>query len=68
MDSYPPWWTTRSTCEGFSRECRASNELLDGLPFLDLQLVMGPEFALFVEEIFATDRDGVTKGMVEVIL
>lgn len=47
---------------------RAAKELLDGLPFLDLQLVRAFEFNIFVDQIFATDRDGIAKGMVEVIL
>jgi hypothetical protein len=51
----------------FSTDCPAAKELVDGLPFLDLELVEGPEFSLLVEKIFATDRNGVPKGLVEVI-
>jgi hypothetical protein len=41
---------------------------MDGLPFLDLELVEAPEFAILVEQVFATDRDAVPKGLVELIL
>jgi hypothetical protein len=40
---------------------------VDGLPFLDLELVESSEFSLLTEQIFATDRNGVPKGLVEVI-
>jgi Family of unknown function (DUF6932) len=52
---------------GFSPDSQAARELVDGLPFLDLQLVEDPEFTLLVEQIFATDRNGVPKGLVELI-
>ena len=51
----------------FSPDSPAATRLVDGLPFLDLQLVEGPEFSLLVEQVFATDRNGVPKGLVELI-
>jgi hypothetical protein len=46
----------------------ADDELGAGLPFIDMKRVRADQFDLFVHEIFATDRDRVPKGMIEVIL
>jgi hypothetical protein len=46
----------------------ADEELDAGLPFIDLKRVGPEQFDLFVQEIFATDRDNVPKGMIEVLL
>ena len=46
----------------------ALGEIVDGLPFLDLQLVEPAEFTMLVDPFFATDRYGIPKGLVEVIL
>jgi hypothetical protein len=46
----------------------ADEELAAGLPFIDLKRVRADQFDLFVHEIFATDRDNVPKGMIEVLL
>jgi hypothetical protein len=51
----------------FPDDASAAKELMDGLPFLDLELVESSEFSLLTEQIFATDRNGVPKGLVEVI-
>jgi hypothetical protein len=51
----------------FPNDASAARELVDGLPFLDLELVEASEFSLLVMCIFATDRNGVPKGLVEVI-
>jgi hypothetical protein len=52
----------------FPRDPAAEAELLAGLPFVNLELV-GPEaLRQFTEDIFATDRDLVAKGMIEVVL
>jgi hypothetical protein len=51
----------------FDADSPAARELVDGLPFLDLQLVADPEFSLLTEVVFATDRNGVPKGMVEIV-
>ena len=51
----------------FPDDASAAKGLIDGLPFLDLELVELSEFSLLTEHIFATDRNGVPKGLVEVI-
>jgi hypothetical protein len=50
----------------FPVDALAAKELVDGLPFLDLELVESSEFSLLTEQIFATDRNGFPKGLVEV--
>jgi hypothetical protein len=44
------------------------DEIADGLPFLDVQLVEQPDFTMLVDQFFATDRYSTPKGLVEVIL
>ena len=51
----------------FPREPAALEELDIGLPFLDIELVDQMAFERIVEETFATDRLGITKGMIEVM-
>lgn len=46
----------------------ADAELWAGLPFVQIALVGQKDFELYVEKIYATDRHGNTKGMIEVIL
>ena len=45
----------------------ADAELWAGLPFIQMALVGQLEFDLYVDSIYATDRHGNAKGMVEVI-
>ena len=52
----------------FPRDPTAEVELNRGLPFLQLDLVEQEGFDEFVGIVFATDRDWIPKGMVEVIL
>ena len=52
---------------GFPRDKAAETELLTGVPFLEIDLVNQADFELLVEKFFATDRQSVPKGMVEVI-
>ena len=52
----------------FPRDAAAEAELLAGLPFINLELVDAEGFQQFTERTFATDRNLVPKGMVEVIL
>ena len=52
----------------FPLDTNAEQELLDGLPFLEIQLVRQARFSMLVERFFATDRQWVPKGMIEVIL
>ena len=49
------------------RDRTAVEELIDGLPFLQIYLVEQPDFDVMVEKVFATDRVFVPKGMIEVI-
>ena len=53
---------------GFPKDAVAEGELLDGLPFLDTALAGAADFDEFVNDVFAADRFGVPKGMIEVIL
>ncbi len=46
----------------------AFEELRDGLPFLDIALVFQKDFDKMVNRVFAFDRQGTSKGMVEVII
>ena len=51
----------------FPRDDEAEQELLNGLPFLEIQLVRQARFTMLVERFFATDRESIPKGMVEVM-
>jgi len=52
---------------GFPLDKAAEAELLAGLPFLEIDLVNQADFDVLVEKFFATDRQSIPKGMVEVI-
>jgi len=41
---------------------------MGGLPFIQMSIIGQTDFDLYVETIYATDRHGTAKGMVEVIL
>jgi hypothetical protein len=45
----------------------ALRELRKGLPFLDIAIVRGRAFDEYVHSVFAADRSGAPKGMIEVI-
>jgi len=51
----------------FEVDAAAEDDLLEGLPFLDIKLVDAGDFDEFVGVTFAADRTGAAKGMVEVI-
>jgi len=53
---------------GYPADPEADDELEKGLPFLDIAIVGCSDFDRFVSMIFAADRQGTLKGMVEVIL
>jgi hypothetical protein len=53
---------------GFPRDVEAEGNIINGLPFLEIQMVNQEGFDFFVETVFATDRDTIPKGMVEIIL
>ena len=52
---------------GRRRNRKAFRELKAGLPFLDVAIAGQPEFDEFISDVFASDRHGVTKGMIEVM-
>jgi hypothetical protein len=52
----------------FPHDGAAEAELLAGLPFINMELVDPEAFRHFTERTFATDRNLVPKGMVEVVL
>lgn len=53
---------------GRRRDRAAVKELRGGLPFLDMKLVGPEEFDEYVHVIYATDRTGAMKGVIEVML
>ena len=52
---------------GFPNDEAAEADLLGSLPFINMELVDLEAFEQFTEKTFATDRDLVSKGMIEVI-
>ena len=51
---------------GFPSDPAAEAELLAGLPFINMELVDLAAFRQFTERTFATDRNLIPKGMLEV--
>jgi hypothetical protein len=51
----------------FPHDAGAEGELLAGVPFINMELVDQEAFQLFTERTFASDRNLVPKGMVEVV-
>jgi hypothetical protein len=56
------------TDPGFSHDAFARNEMLRGIPFLEVHLVELPDFVFFTKTLYASDRVFVPKGMVEIVL
>jgi hypothetical protein len=52
---------------GYPADPAAEEELNKGLPFLDIAIAGQKDFDRFIARIFAADRRGVPKGMIEVI-
>jgi hypothetical protein len=52
----------------FPRNRALEEEVLDGLPFLEIDVVEEIGFDILVKGFFATDRNLIPKGMVEVVL
>jgi hypothetical protein len=52
----------------FPLDPAAAADLSDGLPFVDLHMAEPKEFAIFVEQLYGSDRDSVPKGVIEVVL
>ncbi len=55
------------TGQGFPTDVEAEAEIMDGLPFLEIDLVDPEEWVYMVEVTFGTDRESIPKGLVEVI-
>ena len=53
---------------GFPKDAALEAELLGGLPFVTMDLVRQDLFDAYVNDVFATDRRDVPKGMVEIVL
>jgi hypothetical protein len=51
----------------FPHDAAGEAELLAGLPFINMELVDAAAFHQFTERTFATDRNMVPKGMVEIV-
>ena len=54
--------------DDFPQDATLLDELDEGLPFLDIQLVDRTAFEHLTKHFFATDRYELPKGMVEVLL
>ena len=52
----------------FPRNKQVEQDILSGLPFLEIALIGQEDFDYLVDSVFATDRQQITKGVVEVIL
>jgi hypothetical protein len=52
----------------FPADPSAESELIEGLPFVDLNLVRADGWDELVQNVFATDRNDKPKGLVEVML
>ena len=53
--------------DGFPQDPAAEAEIIAGLPFLELSMVSQSDFKVLVNEFFATDRNAICKGMVEIV-
>ena len=52
----------------FPLDPAAAADLNEGLPFIDLHMAEAKEFAILVEQLYASDRDSVLKGVIEVVI
>lgn len=50
------------------RDPNAEDELLEGVPYVSMELVDQDAFDQFTQRTFATDRNLIPKGMIEVLL
>ena len=53
---------------GYPKDSTADTELQQGLPFIQAQLLTQEAFDFYVLTFFGTDRRGVPKGLIEVLL
>jgi hypothetical protein len=56
------------TSRDYPSDMAAAEELANGLPFLEIAVVPQRAFAKLVNDVFANDRYGQPKGMVELLL
>jgi hypothetical protein len=56
------------TGQGYPRDRLADREILAGLPFLEIAVVKQDAFDFLVDTMYATNRQQIPKGVVEVIL
>jgi len=56
------------TGQGYPRDQIADREILAGLPFLEIAVVKQDAFNFLVDTMYATNRQQIPKGVVEVIL
>ncbi|MBY0523293.1 MAG: hypothetical protein K2R98_07835 [Gemmataceae bacterium] len=54
--------------EGQPRDSALEAELAAGLPFLQIEMANQSMFDFFVQSFYASDRQGISKGMIEVAL
>ncbi len=52
--------------DNYPHDLAANEALLEGLPFLTIELANSKQFVEFTREFFGTDRSGVPKGLIEV--
>jgi hypothetical protein len=52
----------------FPLDATAAAALAEGLPFIDLHMTEMREFRIMIEQLYASDRNAVPKGVIEVIL
>ena len=52
----------------YESDSQAAIELRQGLPFLEIKIVTADDYEFFSTVLFATDRDMIAKGVIEVAL
>ena len=52
----------------YSAHSAAAAELRQGLPFLELKIVTEADYEFFKDVLFASDRDMIQKGLIEVLI
>lgn len=52
---------------GFPQDAAAEAEMVAGLPFINFELVDLEAFRQFTEQTYATDRNLIPKGMIEIL-
>jgi hypothetical protein len=52
----------------YDEDSREADELREGLPFIEIKIVGEDDYRFFAHTLFASDRDMITKGVVEVLL